>query len=128
MQTFITRSALKSLQKLFLLLCLAGISYAGNAQQQKRETIDPRKDKITVEQYVVQVVPTIGGDYGFAIIEGKRIIFHQVQNIIPGKRLAKKSDVYTIAKWMIAEYHKTNQWPTAVSPAVVKQLKIAFTD
>lgn len=76
---------------------------------QNNRPINPTKDKIEFQGYTVNLLPAMGGTYGYDILKDRALILHQPYNpfTMAPVGLRQKEDVYKIAKWQIT--HMNNR-------------------
>ncbi len=130
---FVNRQVYKAAM---LVLCIVCISCYTNAQlpavQQKsvaihphHDHIDPLKDKMEYQGYTIHPIPAPGGGLGYDVFKDHKLIVHRFQNVVMGRPLYKKDDVYKVAKWSIAQYTKTSHFPATVPFNAEAQLHLS---
>lgn len=73
--------------------------------------VNPLKDNMTYQGYIVRLLPAAEGTYGYDILKDKELILHQAYNpfTLAPIGLRQKSDVYKIAKWQIAHMNSQSR-------------------
>ena len=105
---------------LLLLLCLSGSLLA-----QKKEPVNPAKDKKEINGFVVRL-KLKPGNYQYEILRGNRPVDlkeHNPELIMP-QGFENKEDAFKLAAWVIREQKKTGHFPSMIPPHVAMELGI----
>jgi hypothetical protein len=115
-------NVLRASKHLLLYLCFSLFAVLGHAQKlHKPVSIDPLKDKLQYQNFTIRLIPTINGYYGFDILQGGKLVLHQIDDPQPAKGLTVKQNAFELAKWMITQYRNSGRFPRVIPPDVEKQ-------
>ena len=81
--------------------------------------VDPAKDQLEYKGLTVQLIPTLGGYYGYDILRGKMLVRHQVKSPEPDHILTDKETAFKAAKWMADQYLRTGHCPHMLPPGLL---------
>jgi len=97
--------------KKFLLLAFLSVSGLSCLfAQEPSEPLDPQKDKIVSEGYLIKLIPADAGGYGYDIFKQNMLVVHQSLNpfTMTPRGLETKEDAYKTAKWQVMQLKKEN--------------------
>jgi len=96
------------------------LMFAMTTQAQTHESVNPQKDKLDFEGYIIRLLPAMGGTYGYYITKGKELVVHQGYNPFTSSPmgLSNKEDVYKVAKWQINQLQQGKSPTSSESPSI----------
>ena len=112
----------------FCLLLFVFVLFSLKADAQQAEKLDPAHDNKEVRGFIIHLIPSPGGGFGFTVMKDKIMMWSQLTNpFIPGTQagFTHKADAYKLADWVISEKEKDNRTPLRLPASLAKQLDIS---